>query len=157
MPNSSMEHERLGTQGKQATGLYWGWYVVGGAFLVTAINYGARYFFGIFVNPLELEYHWSRSIISGAASLMMISYGISGIFIGRLLDRMAPRTLIMIGVAVVAAGFVLTSLTGLVVRSLALPMVCLPFLSLLEGVWGLFLGGSSMTTSATMMLLGRLI
>jgi sugar phosphate permease len=110
LPDSSMEHELLETQEKQATGLYWGWYVVGGAFLVTAINYGARYSFGIFVNPLGLEYQWSRSIISGAASLMMITYGISGIFIGRLLDRMAPRTLIMIGVAVVAAGLILTSL-----------------------------------------------
>ena len=99
----------MGIRGKQAAGLYWGWYVVGGAFLVTAINYGARYSFGIFINPLALEFDWSRSIISGAASLMMISYGVGGIFIGPLLDRTAPRTMIMIGVAVVAAGLILTS------------------------------------------------
>ena len=99
----------MGIRGKKGAGLYWGWYVVGGAFLVTAINYGARYSFGIFINPLALEYDWSRSIISGAASLMMISYGVGGIFIGPFLDRTAPRTVIMIGVAVVAAGLILTS------------------------------------------------
>jgi sugar phosphate permease len=100
----------MGTQaGQKEARLYWGWYVVGGAFLVMTINYGARYCFGIFINPLSLEYNWSRSVISGAASLMIITYGVGGIFTGRLLDRMAPRTMIMIGVAVSAAGFILTS------------------------------------------------
>ncbi len=33
-------------------GLFWGWYVVLGAFLILAINYGARYSFGVFVKPM---------------------------------------------------------------------------------------------------------
>ncbi len=95
--------------GRERAGLYWGWYVVIGAFLVMAINYGARYCFGIFIKPMSLEYHWSRSVVSFAASLMILTYGIGGIFTGRLLDRMAPRTMMTIGVVVVAAGFMLTS------------------------------------------------
>ena len=89
--------------------LYWGWYVVGGAFLIMAVSYGTRYCFGIFVNPLSLEYNWSRSVISGAASLMIFTSGVGGIFMGRLLDRTAPKTMIWIGAVVVAAGFMLTS------------------------------------------------
>jgi MFS family permease len=100
----------VGTQrAQEEAGLYWGWYVVGGAFLVMGINYGARYCFGIFIKPLSLEYQWSRSVISCAASLLIFTYGVGGIFTGRLLDRMAPRTMIMIGVAVVSTGFMLTS------------------------------------------------
>lgn len=88
--------------------LYWGWYVVFGAFLIMGINYGARYCFGVFVKPMSLEYHWSRSVISLGASLMILSYGIGGIFSGYLLDRMAPRRIMIIGATVAAAGLILT-------------------------------------------------
>jgi len=89
--------------------LNWGWYVVAGAFLLMGINYGARYSFGVFIKPLSEEYHWSRSVISFAASLMIVTYGIGGIFTGRLLDIMAPRRMMMIGAVAVAVGFILTA------------------------------------------------
>lgn len=88
--------------------LYWGWYVVLGAFIISGINCGVRYGFGIFVKPMSLEYGWSRSVISLGASLMNLSYGIGGIFAGYLLDRMAPRWILIIGAAVSAAGLILT-------------------------------------------------
>ena len=88
--------------------LYWGWYVVLGAFLIMAINYGARYCFGVFVKPMSLEYHWSRSVISLGASVMVLSYGIGGIFSGYLLDRMVPRQIITIGAIISATGLILT-------------------------------------------------
>jgi sugar phosphate permease len=88
--------------------LYWGWYVVLGAFLILGINYGARYCFGVFVKPMSLEYGWSRSVISLGASFMILSYGIGGIVSGYLLDRMAPRLIITIGEVIAAAGLILT-------------------------------------------------
>jgi MFS family permease len=90
--------------------IYWGWYVVLGAFLILGINYGARYCFGVFVKPMSLEYHWSRSVISLGASLMILSYGIGGIVSGYLLDRMAPRWIMTIGATVAATGLILTGL-----------------------------------------------
>ena len=69
------------------TGLFWGWYVVLGAFLILAINYGARYSFGVFVKPMAAQYNWSRSVISAGMSIMVLAYGIGGIFAGRLADR----------------------------------------------------------------------
>jgi len=87
-------------------GLYWGWYVVLGAFLILGINYGSRYCFGVFVKPMALEYGWSRSVISLGASLMILAYGIGGILSGRLLDRMAPKWLMTLGAMVVSAGFI---------------------------------------------------
>jgi sugar phosphate permease len=92
------------------SGLFWGWYVVMGAFLILAINYGARYSFGVFVKPMAAEYHWSRSVISAGMSIMVLAYGIGGIFAGRLADRIAPRWIITAGAALMATGLFLTAL-----------------------------------------------
>lgn len=60
------------------TGLFWGWYVVLGAFLILTINYEARYSFGVFIKPMATEYNWSRSVISASMSIMVLAYGIGG-------------------------------------------------------------------------------
>lgn len=91
-------------------GLFWGWYVVLGAFLILAINYGARYSFGVFVKPIAEQYNWSRSVISGGMSIMVLAYGIGGIFAGRLVDRIAPRWIITAGAVLMATGLFLTTL-----------------------------------------------
>ena len=89
-------------------GIYWGWFVVLGAFMVLSINYGSRYSFGIFVKPMALEYQWSRSVISIAASINILLYAIAGILSGRLLDRMAPKWIMTIGGVITAVAFILT-------------------------------------------------
>jgi sugar phosphate permease len=73
--------------------IFWGWYIVAGAFLVMAINYGTRYCFGVFVKPISDEHGWSRSVISLAATINMMVYSIGAIFVGRMLDRIAPSGL----------------------------------------------------------------
>jgi MFS family permease len=87
--------------------IFWGWYVVAGAFLLMAVNYGARYSFGIFVQPLTVENGWSRSAVSLAASINLIVYALVGISAGRLLDRIAPRWIATAGAATGAAGLFL--------------------------------------------------
>lgn len=89
--------------------IYWGWYVVVGASLVLSINYGARYCFGIFVKPMAADYEWSRSVISLAASLNMLVYSVCAIYVGRLLDKTAPRRIITWGALLSAVSLILTS------------------------------------------------
>ena len=88
--------------------IFWGWYIVAGSFFVMAINYGARYCFGVFVKPLALEHGWSRSVISMAATINMLVYSVSAIFVGRMLDRIAPRWIITCGAIIAATGYILT-------------------------------------------------
>jgi len=90
--------------------IFWGWYVVAGAFLLMAANYGARYSFGIFVQPLTVENGWSRSAVSLAATINLITYALAGIGAGRLLDRVAPRWITTAGAATGAAGLLLCAL-----------------------------------------------
>jgi MFS family permease len=73
-----------------------------------AINYGARYCFGVFVMPLALEHGWSRSVISMAATINMLVYSMGAIFVGPMLDRIAPRWIITCGAIIAATGYVLT-------------------------------------------------
>ena len=94
---------------KSGRGIFWGWYVVAGAFLLHAVGYGARYSFGIFVQPLTAENGWSRTVISLAASLNMLFFAAGGIVAGRLLDRIAPRWVASAGASVGALGFILSA------------------------------------------------
>jgi len=94
---------------RSGRGIFWGWYVVAGAFLLHAVSYGARYSFGIFVQPLTEQNGWSRTVISLAASLNMLFFAAGGIYAGRLLDRIAPRWVATAGAAVGALGFLLSA------------------------------------------------
>jgi MFS family permease len=90
--------------------VYWGWFVVAGSFLILSISYGSRYSFGVFVKPLSEDYGWSRSVISLGASINMVVYSVCGIFLGRMLDRVAPRWIITTGAVITSFSFFLTSL-----------------------------------------------
>jgi MFS family permease len=94
---------------KTEEGIFWGWYVVAGSFLLHAVSYGARYSFGIFVQPLTMENGWSRTVISLAASINMLFFAAGGIYAGRLLDRIAPRWIATAGACVGALGFILSA------------------------------------------------
>jgi len=94
---------------KKGPPLFWGWWVVMGAFLVLAVNYGARYCFGVFLKPMAEDYGWSRSVISLGASLNMLVYSLGAVVMGRLVDRTAPRWIITTGALIAALSFVLTA------------------------------------------------
>jgi MFS family permease len=90
--------------------MFWGWYVVMGAFLISSISYGARYSFGVFVKPMSIDYGWSRSVVSLGASINMIVYSFCAIFLGRMLDKVAPRWIITAGAIVASVSYILTGL-----------------------------------------------
>lgn len=90
-------------------GIFWGWYVITGAFLILSINYGARYSFGVFVKPLSDEYGWSRSVVSLGASINMFVYSTCAIILGRIVDRVAPRRIITAGALIASASFLMLS------------------------------------------------
>lgn len=66
--------------------------------------------FGVFLKPMAEDLEVSRSAIFGAASLGSIMAGISGPFVGRLVDRHGPRMVMALS-AVIAGGF-LAALAG---------------------------------------------
>ena len=95
---------------REKKSIFWGWYVVMGAFLISSISYGARYSFGVFVKPMSVDYGWSRSVVSLGASINMIVYSFCAIFLGRMLDKVAPRWIITAGAIVASVSYILTGL-----------------------------------------------
>ncbi|MEW6671474.1 MAG: MFS transporter [Thermodesulfobacteriota bacterium] len=89
--------------------IFWGWYVVFGTFAIMVITYGVRYSFGVFVKPMFAEYHWPMTIIQLGASINLIMYALSSILAGRLLDRFAPRGIMIAGILLTSAGLLLAS------------------------------------------------
>jgi len=89
-------------------GIYWGWFVVAGSFLILAMNYGSRYCFGVFIKPMFGEYGWSMTLLSLGASVNLFMYAAGGILSGRLLDRLAPRWIMTFGAVLTGTGFILT-------------------------------------------------
>ncbi len=77
--------------------LFYGWVVVGGAFLVLFMAYGTQYAFGVFFSALIEEFGWSRASLSGAFSLYAFVYGTFALVAGRLTDRWGPRPVIAMG------------------------------------------------------------
>ncbi|MFQ5829087.1 MAG: MFS transporter [Candidatus Methylomirabilia bacterium] len=77
--------------------IFYGWVIVGGAFIVLFIAYGTQYAFGVFFPALLEEFGWSRASLSGAFSLYAFLYCVYGLPAGRLTDRWGPRTVIAVG------------------------------------------------------------
>ena len=89
-------------------GIYWGWFIVTGAFLILGVNYGARYCFGVFVRPMFMDSQWQMSAISLGFSINILMYALGGLVSGRLIDRMAPRWIMTVGACITALGFIST-------------------------------------------------
>ncbi|MFM2308757.1 MAG: hypothetical protein RLY87_878 [Chloroflexota bacterium] len=78
------------------------WYVVAAIATALLISSGARVAPGVFLPALTTEFGWTRSSISLAVSLGLILYGLSGPFIGTLIDRVGTRNTAIIGLCAIA-------------------------------------------------------
>lgn len=86
---------------------YYGWVVIGIAFVTMALSVTARTSFSLLLPPLIAEYGWERGVAAGAFSFgFLVSAAISPVA-GRLMDRRGPRLVIEVGVCCVTAGLFL--------------------------------------------------
>jgi MFS family permease len=80
---------------------YYGWVVVGVTFVALLVSAGVRSAPGVLVHPLEVDLGWSRAAISVAVSLGLLCHGLAAPFGGWLADRLGPRLLLLVGLALV--------------------------------------------------------
>lgn len=90
---------------------FYGYIVVGAAFLVMLLAYGTRTSFGIFFKPMSTEFDWSRAFTSGAVTVSLITQGLWGILMGRINDRIGARLVITLCCSLLGVGFILLSFT----------------------------------------------
>src|SRR3990172_9566226 len=85
--------------------LYYGWYIVGLAFLGIFVSTGLQtHIFSVFLKPMSGELGWSRTTFSLIISLCSVMAGFSTLIIGPLMDRYGGRWLMVFGGALTALG-----------------------------------------------------
>jgi len=87
--------------------LFYGWIVVGAAFVVMLVGFGSAYTFAAFFPSLKAAFGASRGEVSFVFSLAGFLYFILGPVAGALADRWGPRLPIAIGMLLLAAGLAL--------------------------------------------------
>ena len=78
-----------------------------------AIGSGVSFWsFGLYIEPLESEFGWSRTEVSLGFSVSFAIAGIAGPAVGRWVDSRGPRSAIVVGSVLTAATYLLLSTTG---------------------------------------------
>lgn len=78
-----------------------------------ALGAGLTYWsLGLYINPLEEEFGWSRAEVSLGISIAFVTSGISGPLVGRWIDSKGPRSAILIATVMVCISWVLLSTTN---------------------------------------------
>ena len=109
-PKARHAKRHPGDRTQRNSGLFYGWYVVAGAFAVTLVGFGSAYTFSAFVGSLEHDFQASRGSVSLVFSLAGFLYFALGIVSGPLADRWGSRRLAVVGMVVTGAGLVLAGL-----------------------------------------------
>ena len=91
---------------------YFGWVIIGIAFLTMAVSVTTRTAFSLLLPPLIGEFGWERGLVAGAFSFGFLVSAVIGPVIGRIVDRSGPRVVILTGAAMMAAGLLLAPAMG---------------------------------------------
>jgi MFS family permease len=86
---------------------YYGWLIVGIAFVTMAIGVSARTAFSLLLPPLLAELGWERGVVAGAFSFGFLVSALLSPVAGRLLDARGPRVVILIGAVLLVTGLFL--------------------------------------------------
>ena len=83
--------------------------VVAGSSLIQFTIIGLLFSYGIFFKELELEFGWSRTMLSSCSAIAFLSMGILAIIGGRLTDKYGPSIVLGISGVLFGLGFALIS------------------------------------------------
>jgi MFS family permease len=88
---------------------YYGWLIIGIAFVTMAIGVTARTAFSLLMPPIIDEFGWERGLAAGAFSFgFLVSAALSPI-VGWVMDIRGPRIVILTGAMLLAAGLLLAA------------------------------------------------
>jgi MFS family permease len=113
------------TTSARMTGFYYGWFVLAASAVCEMLAQGATsYGAGLFVLPVQAEFHLSRANASSAILFLFVGTVFLAPVVGRLLDRAPIRATVIIGAACLALALAMIAATSsipVIVLALLLP------------------------------------
>jgi MFS family permease len=105
-----MRGGRSSTPVAAGSGIFYGWWVVAGSFLILLITVGtALYTPPVFLVPLQEHFGWSRAAISTAGAIAALTTGVMSPLVGVWTDRYGARMVMAGGALAMGCGFALYS------------------------------------------------
>jgi sugar phosphate permease len=97
--------------GKRNT--FYGWWILAGSVVAMALGSGVSFWsFGLYIEPLETEFGWSRTEVSLGFSVSLLVSGLIGPLVGRWVDARGPRSAIVVGATLTGATYLLLATTS---------------------------------------------
>ncbi len=88
---------------------FYGWVVIGVAFVTMAIGVNTRTAFSLLFPPILAEFGWDRGRTAAAFSIGFVAATLYSPLIGLLMDRLGPRYVIPLGALIMGAGLMLST------------------------------------------------
>jgi MFS family permease len=87
-----------------AAGPFYGWVVLGAAFVIISMSIGMLFTLAVFLKPIEEAMGWSRSSIGSVGFLNWVVMGLGGVVAGFVSDRVGTRAVVLVGSALLGLG-----------------------------------------------------
>jgi sugar phosphate permease len=102
--------DRQGSPGGRRKGIFFGWWIVAGAFGTQVLLAGLfQQAYGTYAVVWIDEFGWSKTTVALAFSLLRTETGLLGPLQGWLLQRLSPKIVTRIGMILLGCGFILLS------------------------------------------------
>jgi MFS family permease len=93
--------------------VFYGWWILLLGSVINAVGGGILYqSFSVFFLPLKRDFAVSSAAISLLYGAARLEGGLEGPIVGYLIDRLGPRTMMIIGTSMTGGGLILLSLVG---------------------------------------------
>ncbi|MDO8635606.1 MAG: MFS transporter [Dehalococcoidia bacterium] len=89
--------------------LHYAWVILAAVIVINTLSSGVRLSFGVFIDPLEAQFGWSRGAISFAYTITFLAALPATVLVGRLGDIVGVRRLVSLAAITTAIGLILTA------------------------------------------------
>jgi predicted MFS family arabinose efflux permease len=89
--------------------VFYGWVVLMASVAIIAVGTGTIFSLAVFLRPLEEDFGWTRSLISGVALVNWVIFGVGSFIAGVISDRIGARRVVAVGAALLGAALVASS------------------------------------------------
>ncbi|MBU2644741.1 MFS transporter [bacterium] len=90
--------------------IFYGWWIVFSSIVILFASSGIGFYsHGVILDPLRIQYGWSKGIVSSAITFYFATSAVTGIIIGPKIDRYGPKPFLIMGALVFSLSYFLLS------------------------------------------------